>query len=57
MIDLYTNQKEIELEVKGTTEEIIEETVTATYDILKMIDCPIEKSIAAFVIALMEMQD
>ena len=53
MIDLYINKKEIELEVKGTNEEIIEETVTATYDILKLIDCPLDKSIAAVMIALL----
>lgn len=52
MIDLYINKNEIELEVKGTTEEILEETVTATYDILKMIDCPLEQSIAVLMIAL-----
>lgn len=52
MIDLYINKKNIELEVKGSVEEILEESVTAAYEILKMIDCPIQKSVSAFVLAL-----
>ena len=57
MIDLYIDQNEIELEVKGTNEEIIGETSKAAYNILKLIDCPLEKSIAAVMIALLGMVD
>ena len=57
MIDLYIDQNEIELEMKGTNEEIIEETSKAAYNILRLIDCPLEKSIAAVMIALLGMVD
>ena len=57
MIDLYIDKEEMEIEVKGTGEEIIEETSKAAYNILRMVDCPLEKSIAAVMIALLGMVD